>query len=145
MAASFTSRIMEDGPRNAILWVQGNNGATGDPGTGGTDLAYTQLILPTALGVVDPATKQRAANLRIDKIEWDINAELSMRVDLFWDATTPNLAYSMVGRANKFFKDFGGVYSPSGLAGATGGIGISTTGAQPTQAAWTFILYLIKL
>lgn len=146
MAASVTVRIQEDGPRNAVLWIEGNNGATGaSPGTGGLDLAYTQLILPAALGYVDNATKQRCQGLRIDKIEWGINTEVSMRVDLFWDATTPSIAYSMMGRANKKFKDFGGIYSPTGLAGATGGLGISTSGAPPADAAWTIALYLVKL
>lgn len=146
MAASVVVRIQEDGPRNSVLWIEGSNGAAGaSPGTGGLDLAYTQLILPAALGYIDLATKQRCQGLRIDKIEWDINTETSMRVDLFWDATTPSIAYSMIGRANKNLKDFGGVYSPSGLTGATGGLGISTSGAPGTYAAWTVILHLVKL
>lgn len=142
MAATFTVRAMEDGPRNAILLVNGNNGAVG--GVGGADLAYTQLILPSALGVVNPATGQHAASLRVDTIEWDVQAEALDRVDLFWDATTQVQFYSCIGRANKYFKNFGGLYQQSGIAGSTGGIGISTTGFPVTFAAWTITLYLVK-
>lgn len=146
MAASVTVRIQEDGPRNAVLWVQGNNGATGaSPGTGGADLAYTQIILPAQLGYMDIASKSRCQGVRIDEIEWDIQTESTMRVDMFWDATTPSIAYSMIGRANKKFKSFGGIYAPSGLTSPTGGLGVSTSGAPATYAAWTMILYLSKL
>jgi hypothetical protein len=145
MAATFTVRVMEDGPRNAILLVNGNNGATGaNPGLTGADLAYTPLILPSALAVINPATGQKAASLRVDTIEWDVQTEASMRVDLFWDATTPVEFYSCIGRANKYFKNFGGLYQQAGIAGTTGGIGVSTTNAPVAYAAWTLTLYLIK-
>jgi len=146
MAASVVVRQMEDGPRNTILWIEGNNGATGaSPGTGGTDLAYTQIILPANVGFVNQATGQRPTGFTIERIEWDVQTESQMRVDLFWDATTPSIAYSMIGRANKFFEFFGGMYSPAGLAGATGGLGMSTSGSPATYAAWTVILKLKKL
>ncbi len=145
MAATFTVQVMEDGPRNAILVVNGNNGATtADPGTGGTDLAYTALILPSALGYVVQTDGQHAASLRLDTIEWDVQAEAGYRVDLFWDATVPLEFYHCIGRANKKFKNFGGLYQATGLAGTTGGIGISTTNAPATYAAWTLTLYLVK-
>jgi hypothetical protein len=146
MAAVITTRIMEDGPRNAILLINGNNGATGaDPGTGGLDLAYQALILPSQLGYVDITRKQRCASLRVDTIEWDVQNEAGYRVDLFWDATVPVEFYSCIGRANKFFKNFGGLYQQSGISGTTGGIGISTTNSPATYAAWTITLYLVKL
>jgi hypothetical protein len=141
MAAVITTRIMEDGPRNAILLINGNNGGTT---TGGTDLAYTPLILPSQLGYVDITRKQRCASLRVNTIEWDIQTEASMRVDLLWDATTPVEFYSCIGRANKFFKNFGGLYQQTGIVGSTGGIGIDTFGAPATYAAWTITLYLVK-
>ncbi|ERR1700677_507607 len=142
MAASFTVRIMEDGPRNAILLVNGNNGAVAD--AGGTDLAYTTLILPSQLGYVDITRKQRCASLRVDTIEWDVQTEAAMRVDLSWDAAVPVEFYSCIGRANKYFKNFGGLYQQTGIAGTTGGIGIDTIGAPATYAAWTITLYLVK-
>src|ERR1700677_4615158 len=127
MPATFTVRVMEDGPRNAILLVNGDNG-----GAGGGDLAQTSLILPSALGLVNQATGQHAASLRVDCIEWDIQAEVQMSVNLFWDATVPVEFYSCIGRANKYFKNFGGLYQQAGLAGSTGGIDISTQGASTT-------------
>ena len=146
MAASVSIRVMEDGPRNAVLWIEGNNGASGaDPGSGGVDLASTQLILPSGLGYVDEPKKQRCQGVRIDLIEWDIQTEASMRVDLFWDAATPSIAYSLIGRANKDFKDFGGLYPPSGLTTPTGGLKISTTNAPATYAAYTITLRVVKL
>lgn len=145
MAATNSVRIMEDGPRNVILLIEGNNGSTGNPGTGGTDLASTSLITPAQVGFVNQATGQRPTGFRVDTIEWDVQAEVEMRVDLAWAATTDQVFYSCIGRANKYFKNFGGLYAPSGLAGATGGIDISTSGAPVTQAAWTIVLYLVKL
>lgn len=146
MAATITTRIMEDGPRNAILLINGTNGSTPPaPGTGGLDLAYTPIILPSQLGFVNQATGQRASALRVDTIEWDIQAEAAYRVDLFWDATTPVEFYSCIGRANKYFKNFGGLYQQTGIAGSTGGIGVSTSGAVATLEAWTITLYLVKL
>jgi hypothetical protein len=145
MAASFTIQTLEDGPRNAIILVNGNNGAsTADPGTGGADLAYTQLILPSQLGYIDITRGQKAASLRVDLLEWDVQAEAGYRVDLFWDATVPLEFYHCIGRANKFFKQFGGLYQAPGLAGSTGGIGISTTNAAVTYQAWTITLTLVK-
>lgn len=147
MAATVSIRQMEDGPRNTILWIEGNNGATGSPGTGGTDLAYQALLLPAQVGYVNQATLQRCAGFSIRKIEWDVNTESQMRVELFWDAAVPAnavVAQSVIGRANKCYKDFGGLYAPSGIVGGTGGLGISTIGAPVTQAAWTIVLYLVK-
>jgi hypothetical protein len=146
MAATVSIRVIEDGPRNSVIWVEGNNGATGaSPGTGGLDLAYQQLILPSALGLVDIARGQHAASLRIDCIEWDIQAEAQMRVDLFWDATpTPAIAYSCIGRANKPLRWMGGLYQQSGITGTTGGIGISTSGSPGSYGAYTIILHLVK-
>jgi hypothetical protein len=145
MAATNSVRIMEDGPRNVILLIEGNNGATGNPGTGGTDLTpAVSLITPAQVGYVNLATLQRCAAFSVRKIEWDIQAEAFMRVDLAWAATTDQVFQSCIGRANKSYKDFGGLYAPSSLAGATGGIDISTTGAPVTQAAWTIVLYLVK-
>lgn len=145
MAATNSVRIMEDGPRNVILLIEGNNGSTGNPGTGGADLAPTSLITPAQVGFVNQATGQRPTGFRVDTIEWDVQAEIEMRVDLAWAATADQVFYSCIGRANKYFKNFGGLYAPTGLAGATGGIDISTTGAPVTQAAWTIVLYLVKL
>lgn len=142
MAATNSVRIMEDGPRNVILLIEGNNGAVAN--AGGADLAVTSLLTPAQTGIINPATGQRAASFRVDKIEWDVQTEANMRVDLFWTATTDSLIYSCIGRANKYFRDFGGLYPPAGLAGATGGLDISTTGAPITYAAWTITLYLIK-
>lgn len=138
-APAPTIRIMEDGPRNAILLINGNNGTTGG------DLVYQQLILPSQLGYVDITRKQRCASLRVDTIEWDIQAEVQMSVNLSWDATTPYEFYNCVGRANKYFKKFGGLYQQTGLAGSTGGIGIATTGASTAvYNAWTITLFLVK-
>jgi hypothetical protein len=142
MAATFTVRVLEDGPRNAILLVNGDNG--GAP-TGGADLATTSLILPSNLGLVNQSTQQHAASLRVDKIEWDVQAEVQMQVNLFWDATVPVEFYSCIGRANKYFKNFGGLYQQTGIAGSTGGISINTVGTSATlNNKWTLVLYLVK-
>lgn len=138
MAAVITTRIMEDGPRNAILLINGTEVAGSVP-------AYAPVILPSALGFIDITRGQKAASLRVDEIEWDIQAEANYQVNLFWDATTPVEFYSCIGRANKFFKKFGGLYQQSGIAGSTGGIGINTMNPSPTMPyAWTITLFLVK-
>lgn len=144
MAATNSVRIMEDGPRNVILLIEGNNGSTGNPGTGGADLASVSLITPAQTGFVNQSTQQRCAAFSVRKIEWDIQTEAFMRVDLAWAATADQVFQSCIGRANKPYKDFGGLYAPTALVGATGGIDISTVGAPVTQAAWTIVLYLVK-
>ncbi len=130
---AFVRRIMEDGPRNAILWVDG---------TDGTALS---LVTVDDLGYMDQARLQRAQGLRIDKIEWDIdNADGATPgiVELTWGpaATDPAVpAYHMIGRSNKYFKDFGGLYSPDVTLGDE--LSISATGTT----AYTIIIYLVKL
>lgn len=138
MAAVITTRVMEDGPRNAILLINGTE-------AGGSTPAYAAVILPSALGIINPATGQHAASLRVDTIEWDIQAEAGYQVNLFWDATTPVEFYSCIGRANKYFKNFGGLYQQAGIVGTTGGIGINTLNPSATVPyAWTITLYLVK-
>jgi len=137
MAAVIVTRILEDGPRNTIVLVNGTE-------AGGSTPAYQQLVLPANLGFVNQATLQRAASLRVDKIEWDIQAEAGYQVNLFWDATVPVEFYSCIGRANKYFKDFGGLYQ-AGIAGTTGGIGINTANPSATVAySFTLVLKLVK-
>ena len=139
MAAVITTRIMEDGPRNAVLLINGTE-------AGGSTPAYQQLILPAQLGFVNQATGQRASSLRVDTIEWDVQAEAGYQVNLFWDATVPVEFYSLIGRANKFFKNFGGLYQQTGIAGSTGGIGINTANPSATVSySFTITLYLVKL
>lgn len=142
MAATNSVRIMEDGPRNVILLIEGNNGAIAN--AGGADLTSVSLITPAQTGLVNQSTQQRCAAFSVRKIEWDVQTEATMRVDLAWAATTDQVFQSCIGRANKYYKDMGGLYAPANLVGATGGIDISTLGAPVTYAAWTIVLYLVK-
>lgn len=138
MAAVIVTRILEDGPRNTIVLVNGTE-------AGGSTPAYQQLVLPANLGLVNQSTQQHAASLRVDAIEWDIQAEANYQVNLFWDATVPVEFYSCIGRANKYFKNFGGLYQQAGIAGSTGGIGINTANPNATTAySFTLVLYLVK-
>jgi hypothetical protein len=139
MAAVITTRIMEDGPRNAVLLINGTEAAGSTP-------APQVIILPSQLGFVDITRQQRCASLRVDTIEWDIQAEASYQVNLFWDATTDVQFYSCIGRANKYFKNFGGLYQQAGIPGSTGGIAINTANPAATGPTFEFtiVLYLIK-
>lgn len=136
---AFNMRIQEDGPRNAVLWIDGDVA----PPT-------TPFITPAQLDYVDLSRKLRARNLRIDKIEWDINGEDSSWLELIWNGpnTAPNdqaPAYHMVGRANKYFKDFGGLYPPTNVVGANQSLtGITLTASASVPATYTVILYLVK-
>jgi len=146
-APSVTVRIMEDGPRNCVLQVEGYNG-----GSGGSNLPYTVLVALSSLGYVNDERKQRATGLRIDKIRWDLNTEVTLQVMLYWDTTTPptpgttNPALVAIGTKTDNFHDFGGLYAPPGLSGATGTIGIAALGATTTvPQSFMMIIYLTKL
>jgi hypothetical protein len=144
----FSYRIQEDGPRNAVLWIDDD----GQTSTGAVTPVPpgVSLITPGQLGYVDISRLLRAKNLRIDKIEWDINGEASQFVELIWVGSAGNaVAYHMIGRANKYFKDFGGLYPPSSIGTLTGiNIAAGSETSDPTVApfngTYTIILYLVK-
>lgn len=130
---AVTIRIIEDGPRNAVIWMD-EDGVT--PTASGT------LVTVAQLDYVDLARKLRATKLRIDSLEWDINGEAAAWVQLIWQGTTPAPAYHMVGRSDKDLKDVGGVVAPASVI-ANGTISYQISGGF--AGTYTVIIKLVKL
>lgn len=150
MTATVNIRILEDGPRNTVIELVGNNGASG--GAGGLDLAYTVFILPSQVDFVARHRSLRASAFKIDQVDWDINAETAMQVALYWDTATPPVvgtavpALTAIGRKTDMFKQFGGIWPPASLVSPTGGLGIATIGASAANVnSFTIIIRLAKL
>lgn len=142
MAATVTTQILHDGPRTVVILINGTNGSSG--GTGGADLSYTVVADPALVDYIDVPRKVRATGFVIDQVDWDINAEATMSVQLQWDGAPPvNALYSVARKTDKF-QAFGGLYAPSTVTAPTGKIGIITTGAPATNATWSIVLRLKK-
>lgn len=144
MANAVQVKILQDGPRNTIAVLTGEL----DTATGEVLEAYNVKLAPAtyratySLGpYVTPKT------WRIDFIEYAISDGMS--VNLYWDATTPQIIVPLAGRGNKHFKNFGGYsgYAASSAAGWTGGIGLSAqfTSAPPALTAGAPLTYMIVL
>ena len=117
MANTITTQILVDGPKNVVVKIDGFVDTS--------DLASTVLLDPATLSVVD-SNGTKATKLRIDKIVYDIEDQLSC--NLSWDATTPVLIWHLLGRNKlEFDKKYGGLQNNGG-AGVTGKITMVTQG-----------------
>lgn len=140
MANAVSVKILQDGPRNTIAVF------TGDLDT--TMEAYNVKLAPlTYRTTYSLGPYKNPVTWRIDFIEFAISDGMS--VNLYWDATTPQLIVPLAGRGNKHFKNFGGYsgYTAQSSPGWTGGIGLSTqfTSPPPTLTAGDPLSYMIVL
>lgn len=109
MANAFTTHIFEQGPRNAVVQL-----------TGLLDTANEAITVK-----VDPANFAPVpVGFRIDHIDYSISD--GIEVQLFWDATTPDLILPLAGRGRLGFSNFGGLQNPKST-GWTGKISQTTT------------------
>ena len=115
MANSFTTQILEEGQRNAIVKLT----AVLDT----SDLALSNAVQMSDInqGGIGATPTQ----VRIDHIDYSISDQLE--VQLWWDATTDVIIMPLAGRGKLMFWNFGGLTNNSG-AGKTGNILIKTTG-----------------
>lgn len=119
MANSITTQIQLDGPRN--VWVKFEGKLDTADFTG-------QVVLdPALLQGIDWSGSLKAAKLRIEEIQFDI--EDALAIELFWDATVPVRIGSYVGREEQCYRDFGGLVNNAG-AGVNGKITASSQGAS---------------
>ena len=131
MANSFTTQILEEGPRNVSVKLVGV-------------LDTSDLSLTTALAMSSinqsgygPTPEQ----VRIDHIEYVVGSQLT--VQLLWDATTDVVAVPLVGSGLSFLRELGGLTNNAG-AGKTGTINILTTGWTSGTQTFLIILRLVK-
>lgn len=140
MANVTSIKTLQDGQRNTRIKLEGILDTA--------DLAYTVLVLPTNLSDVGPAG-YKASQLRVDKIDYDIQDGTSVRV--YWDNSTPASAdriWELTGRGmvdNCKYQDLNNTKA----AGYTGGLAVDTktysgtiSAASPVQ--FTIIFTLVK-
>ena len=134
MANSVNTQIIQDGPRNVVIKVEGILDTS--------DLASTVIVDPSALAGMDNTGAVKALGLIVDRIQFSVEDVLELR--LAWDATTPTRMVELAGRGTEKFERFGGLTNNSG-AGRTGKILLSTQGwVAAAVLSFTLILTLKK-
>ena len=131
MANAFTTQIIQEGPRNAIVKVTGI-------------LDTSNLALTTAVDITtltQSGTFPAPSMVRIDYLDYSISDQLECQ--LFWDATTDVIIMPLAGRGRMAFQNFGGLQNNSG-AGKTGSILVQTTGWASGIQVFTIILEMVK-
>ncbi len=128
MANAFSTQILEQGPRNAVVKL-----------TGLLDTANEAITVKIDPASFDPVP----ADFRIDHIDYSISD--GIEVQLFWDATTPSLIQPLAGRGRLGFSNFGGLQNPK-PTGWTGKISQTTTllpgGTYTAGEPYTYALIL---
>ena len=109
MANTVTTQIIEQGARNTVVKWTGLLDTSNE--------AYNVKLLPTTAGINPQPTQWR-----LDYIWFSISDGLE--IQLFWDATTPQIIVPLSGRGKMDYWNFGGLQNDAG-AGKTGGIGLS--------------------
>lgn len=134
MANSVNIQTILDGPRNAVVKVEGILDTS--------DLATTTLVDPALLFGINYTGLVKAAKLRIASITYNVEDLLEVR--LAWDATTDVRIEQLTGRGRMCFAHFGGLVDNSD-GGATGKILISTEGWSAGKIlSFTVVLELLK-
>ena len=134
MANSVNTQIVQDGPRNVVIKVEGILDTS--------DLASTVIVDPSVLAGMDNTGTIKALGLIVDRIQYSVEDLLELR--LAWDATTPTRLVELDGRGTEKFERFGGLTNNSG-AGRTGKILLSTQGwVAAAVLSFTLVLTLKK-
>lgn len=112
-AATYSIQKLIDGPRNVVYRVVGE--------VTDTDVPQTTLIQLSTLNPVP-------TSLRIDRVKYSLPNGNPLDVQLWWDATSPELIWGMSGGDDGEFSNFGGITN-NAPPGFTGNILFSTSGA----------------
>jgi len=112
-AATYSIQQILDGPRNVVYRVAGE--------VTDTDVPQTALITLSSLNPVP-------TSLRIDRVKYSLPNSSNLDVQLWWDATSPELAWGVSGGDDGDFSNFGGITN-NAPPGFTGNILFSTSGA----------------
>lgn len=130
MANSVTTQVLEDGPENVVIRVEGVLDTS--------DLASTVIVDPANYGDIGPYAGLKASKLRIKQTLFNVADGLS--VNLFWDASTPVRVQELVGRGQHNHRPAGGLQNNA--SSPTGRITLTTTGWS-TGKIMSFVLYLV--
>ena len=131
MANSFTTQILEEGPRNVAVKLVGVLDTS--------NLSSTAALAMSSINQGGYGPTPTA--VKIEHIEYQIGSPLS--VQLLWNATADVVAVALVGSGFSNLKKLGGLTNNAG-AGKTGTINILTTGYTSGTAVFTIILRLTK-
>ncbi len=133
MANSYTIQTLRDGPRNLVIRVTGE--IQGVASTGGTDIAPVAI---TAIASASPP----CTGLRVDRVKFSVPHGCPLDINLFWDATTPELFWGAGGGDDGDFWNFGGL-TTNAPPGATGDIMFGTSGAAALTVATMYPFAII--
>lgn len=131
MANSFTTQILEEGPRNVVMKFVGILDTS--------NLASTLAVDVSTLNC--GGTLPTPTQVRIDSLEYDVSDQLI--VQLLWDATVDVPIVAMPGRGEYQSRQYGGLTNNAN-SGKTGDINILTTGYVSGTQAFTLILEMVK-
>ena len=126
MANAFAVQILQQGARNAIVKLTGLLDTSDEARTVKVDVS---ALVPSC------------SLIRIDKIQWQISSQLTVKLD--WDATTPVLITTLVGAQHAKYRDFGGLHNNAGT-GVTGDIFLTTVGWASGVQSYTIVLSMVK-
>ena len=132
MADVVTTKIIEDGPRTAVMHFTNVSDGTGEAGVAKVDVSTLSA---------DPASKGACTSVNIECIWYTTKG---MGVQIFCDASTNVLAFSLssatLGHID--FRGFGGLQNNAG-SGVNGDI-LFTTRNHTSGDTYSIILELVK-
>lgn len=132
MANSTSIQILNDGPRNVVVKVDGLLDTS--------DLSSFTIVDPALLSDMD-INGVKASKLRINKIVYDVEDGLDL--ELFWDAATPVRIWNLVGRGKVDQHRTGGLNNNA--TNPTGKItGLTQGWASGQILSFTIVLELVK-
>lgn len=134
MANVTTKKILQEGPRNAIVKLTGILDTA--------DVSLTSVITKADFTNNDP--NLTLIGFRLDFVEYSMsnNAE----INLFWNGTVPEQMIPIAGRGRFGGRNYGGINPTTTALGYDGSINLVTTGwAGGLITNYTVILELVKL
>lgn len=140
MADTVTSQLLDNGPRLAVYKFTSVSDGTGENG-----VIKVNATSSGSLGVVvQGQTFYPGTHLKLIEIKYSV---FSMGLRIQWEATA-NLDMLVLQATDHWIflnerTGFGGLYVPSGTAGATGSIAFTTVGAA-NGSGYTIIMTLVK-
>ena len=136
MANQYTVQIINDGPRNTVIKIEGILDTS--------DLGTVTVADPLTLAGIDNTGNLKAARFRIDSIQYNIKDPLSIL--LTWDSIIPIRIEQLSARGTLDYHRFGGLMDNSASGDNNGKITAASTGwAAGTPLAFSIVLFLIKI
>ena len=133
MADVVTTKIIEDGPRTAVMHFTNISDGTGEAGVAKVDVSTLSA---------DPASKGACTSVNIECIWYTTKG---MGVQIFCDASTNVLAWELIADYGDTLdvSAFVGLPNNAAAGGKTGDILFTTTGASDTDT-YSVVLKLKK-